>query len=92
MLVPPTVAHKKLLAVLATTSRNAVASRIHVTPDTLRKIELGISRPGSATIEKMRALEIQPLDWFTRIAESAEADRTAPPSSTPVPGSGGASQ
>jgi transcriptional regulator with XRE-family HTH domain len=58
------------MALRATTSRTAVASRIHVTPDTLRKIELGISRPGSNTIEKMTALEIQPLDWFTEAPEA----------------------
>jgi transcriptional regulator with XRE-family HTH domain len=84
----PTIAYKKLMARRATTSRNALATLLGCTTDTLRKIELGLSRPGSATIEKMARVGIEPQDWFVETGSG----RTPPPDSTPVAGTKGASR
>jgi hypothetical protein len=63
-----TIAHLKLAALVAESSAAAVGRRVGSTGNTIRLLASGGAQPKTTTVERMRALGIEPNDWFTPVA------------------------
>lgn len=64
----PTIAHVKLSALVAESSAAAVGRRVGSTGNTIRLLAAGAAHPKTTTVERLRALGIDPSDWFTPVA------------------------
>lgn len=79
----PTVAQLKLARFIAEHSPNEVYRRCGVRPPTAKLLAAGVSRPNAATVDRLRELNIQPLDWFT---SAVTVSTSVPSTPTPVAG------
>jgi hypothetical protein len=61
------IAQLKLNHLVAESSAAAVARLVGCTGNTIRLLVAGC-RPKATTVEKLQAVGIEPLDWFTPIA------------------------
>ena len=68
--ITTTVAMKKLQALLQTDKASVIARTVGSTPNTLRNMAHGFSRPKAETVERYKRLGIEPADWFTPIANT----------------------
>lgn len=76
-----TVAMTKLQALLRTGKASAIARTVGSTPNTLRNVAHGFSRPKAETVERYVQLGIEPADWFT-VADSGDDDILGLPATT----------
>lgn len=65
-----TIAQLKLNHLVAQSSATAVARRVGSTGSTIRLLVAG-ARPKTVTVEKLQSVGIEPLDWFTPVAQEA---------------------
>ncbi len=63
------VAQLKLSFLLAESSAAAVGRKVGSTGNTIRLLASGGASPKATTVERMRTLGIEPLDWFTPVAK-----------------------
>ena len=65
-----TIAHLKLAALVAESSAAAVGRKVGSSGNTIRLLAAGAARPKTTTVERMRAIGIEPSDWFTPVANT----------------------
>jgi hypothetical protein len=64
-----TVAQLKLAYLVAESSAAAVGRKVGSTGNTIRLLASGGASPKATTVERMRVVGIEPLDWFTPVAK-----------------------